>query len=502
MASEFDSMLEPEPKWEKTAAGALGALRGALAGVVCIVLIGRLNFVAPVSGLVMAVCALKGYEKLSGALTGKGAVISCVIIVIMTYFAHHLNLSVELAQQTGMSFFNAFTRIPKLLRLDLIDGAVFWGNLALLYLFALLGAVPVIRRRLMLPVPPYSPGQTTPANGAQPAPADGTAAPADGTAALVEGTAAPADTAQTESLDTGQTEAAGGIPAASANDMPAAPVDGAQPAPAQGTEALPASGFPPAQQPAPFLRRGAILSLIIVLLFGGIFFAADISNAARGPKQDDAPLVSASEPGRRPDASASGHGAGADADTASDSIGITWENYQSLFRPAGEYGYQHIAVGYLPVPAGAFGENVFVDAYVPDCDAPVYSEDGYTLTAAAHGMRVDITILPTGGDARDAVEAMFDAFAASGADIYEETVSETEYSEEYGVAVRQFFYFEENGALPRMCFFYADAPVNGHCYAARIVYLTEQQDEESPALVEELGDVFGLNLPAIEPFAP
>ena len=145
---------------------------------------------------------------------------------------------------------------------------------------------------------------------------------------------------------------------------------------------------------------------------------------------------------------------------------------------------------------------MFVDAYVPYCDAPVYSEDGCTLTTTAHGMQVDITILPTEGDARDAVEAMYEAFAASDADIYEESVSETEFSEQYGVAVKQLFYFEENGTLPRMCLFYADEPVNGHCYAARIVYLTEQQDEDYPALLQELGDVFGLNLPQIDPFEP
>ena len=76
MDFEFDPTLGGEPKQERTAAGTLGALLGSLAGVVCIVLIGRLNAVASASGLVMAVCALKGYEKLAGTLSKKGAAIS------------------------------------------------------------------------------------------------------------------------------------------------------------------------------------------------------------------------------------------------------------------------------------------------------------------------------------------------------------------------------------------------------------------------------------------
>ena len=690
MDPEFDSMFGSQPKQEKLAAGTLGSLLGSLAGVVCIVLIGRLNIVASVCGFVMAVCALKGYEKLAGELTKKGAVISCVIIVIMTYFAHHLDMSITLALETGMSFFSAFTKLPKLLRLDMINGGVFWGNLALLYLFTLLGAVPTIRRSLTPSVPPYL------------------LAPTGGTPAAPMG-AAPANTAQTAAMS--------GMPAAPANGTPAAPAYGTQPAPVQGAAApafdqnaqtappaieffppdrrmtakprwgglgvalflfitgmslfivgaavdtdyvspilgglvlvicsifiyggamvyvpdtmflfarmngtlwrinleqlnqqpgyhftnstitltgvrwhklspeeqqraklsiqhlitaiesaqstqagifelplalcmaetavlketrwawkisylanngkrrkltihksypgfAPAPGFPPAQRPVPFRWRGVIISLAVALLFCGLFVAVDISNAARSPRRDDWSYTSASEPSepdarpdtdqgpntdRYPDASASIPEADASAGLPSGTVEITWDNYQSLFHPTDEYGYEYIAVGYLPVPSEAFGENVFVDAYVPDCDAPVYSEDGYTLTAAAHGMRVEITIIPTEGNARDAVDAMFDAFAASGADIYEDGVAETEYSEEYGIAVKQIFYFEENHTLPRMCFFYADEPFNGCCYAARIIYLTEQQDEAYPALVEELGDAFGLALPVLDPFEP
>ena len=61
-----------QKKRENVPAGIVGAFLGSLIGVACAVLIGQLGYVASVSGLVMAVCALKGYELLGGSLTKKG----------------------------------------------------------------------------------------------------------------------------------------------------------------------------------------------------------------------------------------------------------------------------------------------------------------------------------------------------------------------------------------------------------------------------------------------
>lgn len=46
---------------ENVVAGVVGAFLGTLLGVVCTVVIGQLGYVASVSGLIMAVGALKGY---------------------------------------------------------------------------------------------------------------------------------------------------------------------------------------------------------------------------------------------------------------------------------------------------------------------------------------------------------------------------------------------------------------------------------------------------------
>lgn len=136
--------MEREKRRENIAAGVVGALLGTLLGVVCTVVLGQLGYVASISGLVMAVGALKGYELLGGRLSKKGAVISSILILGMTYLAHRLSLAISLTSELGMDVLRCFQAIPPLLRTGLLDGPAYWGNLVMLYVFTLLGAVPTI----------------------------------------------------------------------------------------------------------------------------------------------------------------------------------------------------------------------------------------------------------------------------------------------------------------------------------------------------------------------
>ena len=136
---------EKKTKKENVLAGIVGAFLGSLIGVLCTVVIGQLGYVASVSGLVMAVCALKGYELLSGGiLSKKGAAVSSVLVLVMTWFAHRLSWAVALASALDAGVFQCFQAIPGLLDSGMLEGAPYWGDLVMLYLFTLLGAVPTI----------------------------------------------------------------------------------------------------------------------------------------------------------------------------------------------------------------------------------------------------------------------------------------------------------------------------------------------------------------------
>ena len=155
--------MEQKKRRENVAAGLVGAFLGSLIGVACTVIIGQMGYVASISGLVMAVCALKGYEMLGGTLSKKGAVISSVLILLMTFFAHRLTWAIAIASELEWGVLESYRSISHLLERGMLESTAYWGDLAMLYLFTLLGAVPTILGGLRntgtpeLPRPPASP---------------------------------------------------------------------------------------------------------------------------------------------------------------------------------------------------------------------------------------------------------------------------------------------------------------------------------------------------------
>lgn len=146
---------QQQQRKENIIGGIVGAFFGSLGGVLCTVVLSRLGFVASLSGVVMAIGVLKGYEKLGGRLTKKGVVISFVIMLVMTYFGHQLDWAIELlttggGAEAGFNIFECYRMVPlmvfELHREELMSSYII--NLIMIYVFLLLGAVPTIRGRV------------------------------------------------------------------------------------------------------------------------------------------------------------------------------------------------------------------------------------------------------------------------------------------------------------------------------------------------------------------
>lgn len=131
-------------KQEQILPGTVGALIGSLIGVAVIVLVSQLGYIAAVSGLVMAVCTLKGYELLGKKLGTPGIVISCVLMVLMIFLANQIDWSIAAAQFYEVDFFTAFRAMMDLIAEGYVDMGDYIGGLAQVYLFAVVGAVPTI----------------------------------------------------------------------------------------------------------------------------------------------------------------------------------------------------------------------------------------------------------------------------------------------------------------------------------------------------------------------
>ena len=129
---------------ENVAAGAVGALGGALLGAVVVVIFGRLGYVTALSGLIAAICALKGYELLAKKMSVKGAVIACVAMLAMIYVGHRADWAIDVAKYFDVDFFTAFRAVPMLIEEEAIELGQYLRGLIMTYLFALLGAVPSV----------------------------------------------------------------------------------------------------------------------------------------------------------------------------------------------------------------------------------------------------------------------------------------------------------------------------------------------------------------------
>lgn len=140
---------ERQQKNENVIGGVVGALIGSVVGVLVIVLLSQLGYVAAISGVVMAIGVLKGYELLGGKLTKKGIVISVVIMLLMTYIGDQIDWALRLyiqggGKEEGFTLFECYRLLGLALEEEIIEKGSYYGNLVMLYLFLLLGAIPTI----------------------------------------------------------------------------------------------------------------------------------------------------------------------------------------------------------------------------------------------------------------------------------------------------------------------------------------------------------------------
>lgn len=130
-------------KKENVLTGIVGALLGSLIGVFIIVLLGQLGYVASVSGLVMAVATVKGYELFGRKFSKEGAIISILVILVMVYAGNRLDWAISVAAYIELDIFSTFRALPLILKSgDLTFD--YYKSLAMVYLFSLLGAIPTI----------------------------------------------------------------------------------------------------------------------------------------------------------------------------------------------------------------------------------------------------------------------------------------------------------------------------------------------------------------------
>lgn len=129
-------------KPENVLTGVVGAIIGAVLGGASIVLLSQLGFVAAISGVILAVCTLKGYELLGGQLSKRGIIICCVLMAITPYIADRIDWAIIIAQtfaDEGVTLGMAFAAVHDVIAESdmLVD---YFTSLGMVYLFVVMGA--------------------------------------------------------------------------------------------------------------------------------------------------------------------------------------------------------------------------------------------------------------------------------------------------------------------------------------------------------------------------
>lgn len=159
----FGGVPASPDKRENVFGGIVGAILGSLLGGLSIILFDQIGYVASVSGLILAFCALKGYALLGGKLTRKGIIFSIVLMLIVPYFANQISSAINFAKYVSESgglaipFAEAFKAVPALISKDgfdwgmyhyTLDSGKYTTGLLMIYGFAALGAFTTVRSAL------------------------------------------------------------------------------------------------------------------------------------------------------------------------------------------------------------------------------------------------------------------------------------------------------------------------------------------------------------------
>lgn len=145
-------------KPENFLAGCVGAFLGSLLGAASIILFDQLGYVAALSGLILAICTMKGYELLGGKLTKKGIFISIVLMLVIPVFAYRISSAIgfmSYVAESGdqISFSLAYAAVPQLLEATgfdygmynyTFDADAYNEGLIMVYTFLVIGAISMI----------------------------------------------------------------------------------------------------------------------------------------------------------------------------------------------------------------------------------------------------------------------------------------------------------------------------------------------------------------------
>lgn len=145
-----EAQIQTQGQTSSLLPGLVGALLGGLIGVAVWFGIYQLGYISALGGLAIAVASCKGYELLGRHMDRKGVVVSSICVLALTFLANQLCWAFEVYQalaEYGWTFGDAYQNLWAVLEESDLMGTCL-GELALGYLFTVLGAFGTLRQSL------------------------------------------------------------------------------------------------------------------------------------------------------------------------------------------------------------------------------------------------------------------------------------------------------------------------------------------------------------------
>ncbi|WMM26088.1 DUF1097 domain-containing protein [Tissierella sp. MB52-C2] len=125
-------------------AGIVGAFLGSLLGVILWIVVYAIGYIAAICGIALAVCTLKGYEKLGGKLDKVGIAITTLITIVMVFVANYLSHGYDIyavfKDTEGINIFEGIRSVRFFLEEVNEFRSSYYENLIKGYLFTAFGA--------------------------------------------------------------------------------------------------------------------------------------------------------------------------------------------------------------------------------------------------------------------------------------------------------------------------------------------------------------------------
>ena len=139
------------PAPENFLLGLIGALVGAILGGASIILLSQIGYIASISGFILAICTLKGYELLGKRLSGKGIALCILLMIVTPFLADYIDWAIYLMRdypEYELTIVDACIAMAGLMAEGYVDMAENLKNLGMIYLFVVLGAFGTLKNVL------------------------------------------------------------------------------------------------------------------------------------------------------------------------------------------------------------------------------------------------------------------------------------------------------------------------------------------------------------------